>query len=160
MEWKLRRHREKEKKQTISISIAAGNYDTEIIIDLINQTIQDMRVKYQESSIWFENVAYLQSIENECKTHWSCLDFRFIYGKECVQKKCWKFAGTHCIIRRPLATAQKWAITSMLWCHNKLKILIYDFLEGCFEIHNKMQVGDSLSPSVLRKMKKDNFSKL
>ena len=39
------------KKQTTTISIAAGNYDTEIIIDLINQTIQDFRVKYQESSI-------------------------------------------------------------------------------------------------------------
>ena len=37
-----------EKKQTSSISIAAGNYDTEIIIDLINQTIQDFQVKYQE----------------------------------------------------------------------------------------------------------------
>ena len=30
-----------EKKQTITISIAAGTYDTEIIIDLINQAIQD-----------------------------------------------------------------------------------------------------------------------
>ena len=47
--------------------MAAGNYDTEIIIDLINQTIQDFRVKYQESSIGFENLAYLQSIENKCK---------------------------------------------------------------------------------------------
>ena len=69
MERKLRRHRENEKKQTITISIAAGNYDTEIIIDLINQAIQDFRVKYQESSIGFENVAYPQSIENECKIH-------------------------------------------------------------------------------------------
>ena len=32
---------ENEKKQTITISIAAGTYDTEIIIDLISQTIQD-----------------------------------------------------------------------------------------------------------------------
>ena len=55
------------KKQTITISIAAGNYDTEIIIDLINQTIQDFLVKYQESSIGIENLAYLQSIENKCK---------------------------------------------------------------------------------------------
>ena len=38
---KLKRLRENEKKQTITISIAAGNYDTEIIIDLINQAIQD-----------------------------------------------------------------------------------------------------------------------
>ena len=38
---KLKRLRENEKKQTVSISIAAGNYDTEIIIDLINQAIQD-----------------------------------------------------------------------------------------------------------------------
>ena len=64
---KLKRLRENEKKQPITISIAAGNYDTEILIDLINQTIQDFRVKYQESSIGFENLAYLQSIENECK---------------------------------------------------------------------------------------------
>ena len=60
---KLKRLRKNEKKQTITISIAAGNYDTEIIIDLINQAIQDFWVKYQESSIRFENVAYLQSIE-------------------------------------------------------------------------------------------------
>ena len=38
---KLKRLRENEKKQTIAISVAAGNYDSEIIIDLINQTIQD-----------------------------------------------------------------------------------------------------------------------
>ena len=30
-----------EKEQTITISIVAGNYDTEVIIDLINQAIQD-----------------------------------------------------------------------------------------------------------------------
>ena len=53
---KLKRLREKEKKQTITISIAAGNYDTEIIIDLINQAIQDFWVKYQESSIGFETL--------------------------------------------------------------------------------------------------------
>ena len=63
----LKRRHENEKKQTITISIAAGNYDTEIIIDLINQAI-DFPVKYQESSIGFENLAYLQSIENECKS--------------------------------------------------------------------------------------------
>ena len=60
---KLKRLRENEKKQTSTISIASGKYDTEIIIDLISQ---DFRVKYQESSIGFENLAYLQSIENEC----------------------------------------------------------------------------------------------
>ena len=38
---KLKRLRKNEKKQTITISIAAGTYDTEIIIDLINQAIQD-----------------------------------------------------------------------------------------------------------------------
>ena len=38
---KLKRLRENEKKQTITISIAAGNYDTEIIIDPVNQAIQD-----------------------------------------------------------------------------------------------------------------------
>ena len=64
---KVKRLRKNEKKQTITISIAAGNYDTEIIIDLINQTILDFRVKYQESSIGIENFVYLQSIENKCK---------------------------------------------------------------------------------------------
>ena len=68
MNEKLKRLRKNVKKQTINISIAAGNYDTEIIIDLINQTIQDFRVKYQESSIGFENLAYLQSIENKCNS--------------------------------------------------------------------------------------------
>ena len=63
---KLKRLRKNEKKQTITISVAAGNYDTEIIVDLINQNIQDFQVKYQESSIGFENLAYLQSIENKC----------------------------------------------------------------------------------------------
>ena len=67
---KLKRLREKEKKQTITILIAAWNYDTEIIIDLINQAFQDFRVKYQESSIGFENIAHLQSIENKCKLHY------------------------------------------------------------------------------------------
>ena len=38
---KLKRLRENEKRQTITISIATRNYDTEIIIDLINQAIQD-----------------------------------------------------------------------------------------------------------------------
>ena len=52
----------KRKKQ-----LAAGNYHSEVIIDLIYQTIQDFRVKYQESSIGFENIAYLQSTENKCK---------------------------------------------------------------------------------------------
>ena len=64
----------KRNKQLLFNSIAAVMillllyyYDTEIIIDLINQTIEDFRVKYQESSIGFENLAYLQSIENKCK---------------------------------------------------------------------------------------------
>ena len=38
---KLKRLRENENKQTITFSIVAGTYDTEIIIDLINQAIQD-----------------------------------------------------------------------------------------------------------------------
>ena len=67
---KLKRLRKNEKKQTISISIAAGSYDTETIIDLINQTVQDFRIKYQESSIGFENLAYLQSTENKCNSFW------------------------------------------------------------------------------------------
>ena len=68
---KLKGFRKNENKQTITLSIAAGNYDTEIIIDLINQTIQDFQVKYQESSIRFENLAHLQSIENMCKKYMS-----------------------------------------------------------------------------------------
>ena len=59
---KLKRFPKNEKEQTITISIAAGNYDNEIIIDLINQTIQDFLVKYQESSIGFENLAYQGSV--------------------------------------------------------------------------------------------------
>ena len=39
----------------------------EIDTCIINQAIQDFQVKYQESSVGFENLAYLQSIENKCK---------------------------------------------------------------------------------------------
>ena len=38
---KLKRLHKNEKKQSITISIAAGTYYTEAIIDLINQGIQD-----------------------------------------------------------------------------------------------------------------------
>ena len=38
---KLKRLHENEKKQTITVSIAAGTYDTEFIVHLINQAIQD-----------------------------------------------------------------------------------------------------------------------
>ena len=38
---KLKSLDENEKKQTITISVAAGTYDTEVIVDLINQAIQD-----------------------------------------------------------------------------------------------------------------------
>ena len=38
---KLKCLHENGKKQTITISIAAGTYDTEVIVDLINQAIQD-----------------------------------------------------------------------------------------------------------------------
>ena len=38
---RLKRLHENEKKQTITISIAAGTYDTEVIVDLINQAIQN-----------------------------------------------------------------------------------------------------------------------
>ena len=41
---KLKRLNENEKKQTITISIAAGTYDTEVIVDLINQAIQDNKI--------------------------------------------------------------------------------------------------------------------
>ena len=38
---KLKRLHENEKKQTITISMVAGTYDTEVIVDLINRTVQD-----------------------------------------------------------------------------------------------------------------------
>ena len=44
---KLKRLRKNEKKQTITISIAAGNYDAEIIIDLIDQTTSGSSIKSQ-----------------------------------------------------------------------------------------------------------------
>ena len=37
----MTRLHENEKKQTITISIAAGTYDTKVIVDLINRAIQD-----------------------------------------------------------------------------------------------------------------------
>ena len=36
---KLKRLHENEKKQTTTISVAAGTYDTKVIIDLINQAV-------------------------------------------------------------------------------------------------------------------------
>ena len=41
---KLKRLHENEKKQTITISTAAGTYDTEVIVDLINQAIKTMKI--------------------------------------------------------------------------------------------------------------------
>ena len=70
-----------EKKQTITISIAVGNYDTKIIIELFDQTMQDFRVKYQEPSIGSENLAYLQSIENKC----NCMDRIYWREKSAVE---------------------------------------------------------------------------
>ena len=77
---KLKCLQKNEKKQTITISIAAGKYCTEIIIDLINQTNQDFQVKYQESSVGFENLAYLQSIENKCKHR--CMQSSFLFSSQ------------------------------------------------------------------------------
>ena len=37
----MKRLHENEKKQTITVSIAAGTYDIEVIVDLLNQAIQD-----------------------------------------------------------------------------------------------------------------------
>ena len=48
VEWKIKTS-SREWKETITISIAAWNYDTEIIIDLIKG-----QVDYQESSIGYE----------------------------------------------------------------------------------------------------------
>ena len=50
----MKRLHENEKKQTITISIAAGTYDTEAIIDLINQAIQnneDLQTYRQKSEL-------------------------------------------------------------------------------------------------------------
>ena len=55
---KLKRLRENEKKQTITISIAAGNYDTEILIDLINQAVQDnedLQTYHQKTKLVLSN---------------------------------------------------------------------------------------------------------
>ena len=55
---KLIRLRENGTKQTITISIAAGNYDTEIIIDLINQAIQhneDLQTYRQKTKLVLSN---------------------------------------------------------------------------------------------------------
>ena len=49
---------ENEKKQTITISIAAGTYDTEVIVDLINQAIQDnedLRTYRQKTKLVLSN---------------------------------------------------------------------------------------------------------
>ena len=89
---KLKRLRENEKKQTITISIAAGNYDTEIIIDLINRAIQDFRVKYQESSIGFEILPIFSPLKISVNgtwpriSAWRFLKLWFIYtGFRCIR---------------------------------------------------------------------------
>ena len=64
---KLKRFRKNEKKQTITLSIAAGNYDTEIIIDLINQTIQDFWVKYQDLSIGLKKLPIFSPLKISVK---------------------------------------------------------------------------------------------
>ena len=56
---KLKHLQENEKKQTITISIAAGNYDTEVIIDQINQAIQDnedLQTYRQKTKLVLSNV--------------------------------------------------------------------------------------------------------
>ena len=55
---KLKHLHENEKKQTITISIAAGTYDTEVIIDLINQAIQDnedLQTYCQKTKLFLSN---------------------------------------------------------------------------------------------------------
>ena len=55
---KLKRLHENEKKQTITISIAAGTYDTEAIVDLINQAIQeneDLQTYRQKTKLVLSN---------------------------------------------------------------------------------------------------------
>ena len=47
-----------EKKQTITLSIAAATYDTEVIIDLINQAIQDnedFQTNHQKTKLVLSN---------------------------------------------------------------------------------------------------------
>ena len=55
---KLKGLYENEKKQTITFSIAAGTYDTEAIVDLINQAIQDnedLQTYHQETKLVLSN---------------------------------------------------------------------------------------------------------
>ena len=55
---KLKRLHENEEKQMITILIAAGTYDTEVIIDLINQAIQDnehLQTYHQKTKLVLSN---------------------------------------------------------------------------------------------------------
>ena len=55
---KLKRLHENEKKQTITISIAAGTYDAEVIVDLINRAIQDnedLQTYHQKTKLVLSN---------------------------------------------------------------------------------------------------------
>ena len=55
---KLKRLHENGKKQTITISVAAGTYDTEVIVDLINQAIQDnegLQTYHQKTKLVLSN---------------------------------------------------------------------------------------------------------
>ena len=45
----------------------------------MSKKFRNFRVKYQESSIGFEHLAYLQSIENKCNRRWSS-DFRGLFA--------------------------------------------------------------------------------
>ena len=54
----MKRLHENEKKQTIAISIAAGTYDTEVIVELINQAIQDnedLQTYHQKTQLVLSN---------------------------------------------------------------------------------------------------------
>ena len=83
-----------------------------LIIDLSNQAIQDFWVKYQESSIRFENPAYLQSIENKCKIRHSVnpntlklLYYSLLYSFICYGVSVWGLR--HPSILDPLIKLQK-----------------------------------------------------
>ena len=55
---RLKRLHENKKKQMITISIAAGTYDTEVIVDLINQAIQDnedLQTYHQKTKLALSN---------------------------------------------------------------------------------------------------------
>ena len=44
----------------------------------MSKKFRNFRIKYQESSIGFKNLAYLQSIENKCKVSFLRLNLKYL----------------------------------------------------------------------------------